>query len=55
MKRYPRAIPFLAALVLAAWLPACGQKGELYMESGEAAPAGQQVQAGEEDDEDNGD
>lgn len=46
----PRISPLLAAFLLAASLTGCGQKGELYLEPEEAAPAGQEAQEDDGDD-----
>lgn len=57
MQFLPRTTLVMPALVLALLLAACGQKGELYLEDGDAAPSSQEAgaQAQEEDGEDDGD
>ncbi len=51
MQTPPRMSLLLTVFLLAASLTGCGQKGELYLEPGEPAPAGQ---AAQEDDGDDG-
>lgn len=57
MQYLPRTILMIPALLLALSLPGCGQKGELYLGDGDAAPSGQEAeaQAEEQDGEDDGD
>jgi predicted small lipoprotein YifL len=52
-----RTILMIPALALALSLAGCGQKGDLYVEDGDAAPSSQEAetQAEEQDGEDDGD